>query len=56
MMEYHVQPHTYELARKHGKIDLMMNEYIYLYIPWTIIQDTGIWTQNCAVVLKTGIP
>ena len=43
-------------VRKHGKIELMMNGYIYLYIPWTVIQDTGIWRENCTVVLKTGIP
>ena len=56
MMDLHAQHHIYRPMRKCGRTELMMNGYIYLYIPWIVIKDTGTWRLNCAVVLKTSMP
>ena len=52
MIEYQDEPCTYGPVRKHGKTNLRMSGYIYFYIPWIVVQDTGMWRQNCAEALK----
>ena len=54
MMEFLDHPHTYGLVKKHGKTELRMSGYIYLYIPWIVVQGTGMLRQNYAEELKIG--
>lgn len=53
-MEYQDPPRTYGPMKKHGKIDLRMSGYIYLYIPWIAVRDTSMLKQNCVEALKIG--